>query len=180
MKRKLLLKLSIAALLCALSCLSGFGLTYAYLTDRDASDDAMTVGEVKATICETYSPPRELSPNMQFDKAPYIVNTGSLPCFVRMRADYTTVNAARFCALAGTNEQDWILAEDGYYYYKHLLDAGETTVSAPFSKVSIGDCDAELLEDFDIAVYAEAVQHIDHEGAHPSDEYRTAWIAYHN
>ncbi len=165
--------------LCLLSCLSGFGVTYSYLITKTSSINTLTVGEVTVKIEETFTPPKELSPDMTFQKAPYAVNTGNLPCFVRMRADYTTVNAAEFCTLTGLDEDNWVKASDGYYYYKHLLNPGSSTVSAPFSQVHIGDCDENLLENFDIAIYAEAVQHFDHTDDCAEDEYLTVWNHYH-
>lgn len=166
-------------MLCLLACLSGFGVTYSYLITQTSTSNVLTMGEVKVAIKETFNPPEELKPNMSFQKAPYVVNTGNLPCFVRMRADYTTIGAADFCTLGGLDEEHWDKASDGYYYYKTLLYPGESTVSAPFSQVLIEDCDENILENFDIAVYAEAVQHSDHNGDCPDSEYLTVWNNYH-
>ena len=170
----------ISILLCLLACTIGFGVTYSYLITQAEKSNVLTVGEVEVKVEEDYEPPEQLSPNSSFKKAPYATNTGNLPCYVRMRADLSTVKAGTFCTLSGENAEYWEKGTDGYYYYKFLLNPGEKTAAAPFNTVEIGDCNVNDLEDFDINVYAEAVQDSVHVGNHPANEYLTVWSGYHS
>ena len=170
----------IGILLCLLSCAVSFGATYSYLITQTGVSNIMTVGEVRTSIQEEFDPPAQLSPGISFRKEPFAVNEGNLPCFIRMRADYSTVKAGDFCTLTGLDTTCWVKEEDGYYYYKYLHAPGEKTQTAPFSGVHISnDCNEIDLDNFDIAIYAEAIQHKDHDGPHPENEYLTEWQQYH-
>ena len=178
MKKRIII---IGILLCLLSCAVSFGVTSSYLITHSQVSNILTVGEVRVSIQENFDPPSRLFPGISFRKEPFAQNDGNLPCFVRMRADYSTVNASDLCTLTGVDQTNWVKGTDGYYYYKYLLAPGEKTITAPFSGVEISsDCTENDLENFDIAVYAEAIQHSDHDGAHPDDEYLTEWQLYHN
>lgn len=181
MKRKLIA----AALACVLVCASCFGITYAYLIAEDNAANAFTIGETEIEISEEYTPPEKLAPGISFTKKPWITNTGNLPCYVRMRADFSSSIAEEFCEPLDIDTQNWEYnSADGYYYYKKLLNQGEAT-SPLFTTVTIKDTksdgtaytEADMI-DFDILIYGEAVQHTDHEGECASDEFKTVWNNY--
>lgn len=182
MKRKLIA----AALACVLVCASCFGITYAYLIAEDNAANAFTIGETEIEISEEYTPPEKLTPGISFTKKPWITNTGNLPCYVRMRADFSSSIAEEFCEPLDIDTANWEYnSEDGYYYYKHLLNPGEET-SPLFTTVTIrlytSDGTASYTEadmtDFDILIYGEAAQHTDHDGACTADEFKTVWNNY--
>ena len=176
MKKRIIL----ITLVCLVACAVSFGVTYAFLITQESNSNVFIVGEIRAEVEEDFEPPAELHPNSSFKKAPYARNTGNLPCFIRMRADYSTVKAGSFCTLTGGSSEYWELGADGYYYYKQLLDPGELTAEPPFDHVDIGNCNENDLENFDILIYVEAIQHTDHNGDHAATEYKDAWSAYHS
>ncbi len=170
-------KIALLTILGIFACLTSFGTSYAYLTAYNESVNEFTVGATLVEVQEEFAAPKELKPGMTFKKKPSVYNSGNLPCYVRIRADFSTSKAQEFCTL-DMNTTDWELSTDGYYYYKELLEPEQSTPPL-FTTVSISSsCSADDLIGFDIYVYSEAVQHPDHEGDHPADEYMTVWDDY--
>jgi predicted ribosomally synthesized peptide with SipW-like signal peptide len=179
----------LAVVLCIVFALAvlaaSFGVTYAYLADSEGRRNSFTVGETIIEVIEDYQPPEQLAPGVSFTKKPWVENTGNLPCYVRMRADFSDSQMQKLCEPLDIDTADWAYNDaDGYYYYKHLLLPGKST-SALFTTVTVKQTitengtertlEAVDMQDFDILVYAEAKQHVDHEGDHPAEEYRTVW-----
>lgn len=176
-KKKILL--IVAA--CLLAASASFGVTYAYLIANDSVQNEFTVGENKIEVEEEYDPPKKLEPGIVIPKKPRVKNTGNLPCFVRMRADFSDSAAKEFCEELDIDTVNWEYEADGYYYYKKLLPPGESTTEL-FKQLKIktvkenGDAltEADLI-DFDVLVFAESCQHEDHVGECTADEYKTIW-----
>lgn len=175
-------KIFIVTLACVLACVSSFGATYAYLIARDEALNKFTIGETEVEITEEYTPPPKLEPGIEFTKKPMVTNTGNLPCYVRMRADFSTSVAETFCEPLDIDTVNWQYNNtDGYYYYTKLLYPGEKTESL-FTTVTLKETkddgtaytEADLVE-FEILVYAEATQHTDHNGDCAADEYLAIW-----
>lgn len=180
-KRKRLV-IILSSVLSLVLFLSAFGITYSFLTDRDSARNKFSIGETITTIDEEFTPPKVLTPGTSFTKKPRVENLGNLPCYVRMRADFSDNNMQRYCDELDINTTDWKYdSADGYYYYNKLLEPGEKT-SPLFTKVTIKTTlsdgtvltDAQM-KDFEILVYAESQQHIDHSGAHTANEYKEIW-----
>lgn len=169
MSKKRILLIVIA---CFLMLGASFGITYAYLISDDTEINAFTAGETVIEVKEKYDPPAVLEPGAIITKKPWVENTGNLPCFVRMRADFSDSRAKEFCEPLDINEVDWEYnSADGYYYYNKPLMPG-TETSALFTQVIIkADSEFEDMIDFDILVYAEACQ----QGEYSAGEYMTAW-----
>ncbi len=167
-KKRILLVLSACFLMLGVS----FGITYSYLISEDTELNAFTVGETVIEVQEDYEPPPELKPGITIKKKPKVKNTGNLPCFVRMRADFSDSKAEEFCQPLNINT-DWEYKDDGYYYYKHLLEPDAET-SFLFEEIVIKSTAEGVSEndmiDFDVLVYAEARQQ-----SKPEDDYITVW-----
>lgn len=174
MKRSKQTALSVIVIICV--TIASFGTTLAWLISNDYADNQLTVGETRIELIEDYDPPAKLSPGTSFTKKPYVENTGNLPCYVRMRADFSDNRAEEFCDPLNIDTSNWVYdPSDGYYYYKSLLQPGESTTNL-FTTVRIKTtCSQADLIDFDILIYAEAVQHTDHAGSCPTTEYKTVW-----
>lgn len=169
MSKKRILLIVIA---CFLMLGASFGITYAYLISDDTEINAFTVGETVIEVEEDYDPPEKLEPGISINKKPWVENTGNLPCFVRMRADFSDSKAEAFCEPLDINTEDWEYnSSDGYYYYNKLLKPGEKT-SHLFTQIVIkADSELQDMIDFDVPVYAEARQ----QGEYSADEYMKAW-----
>lgn len=114
----------------------------------------------------------------KFVKKPQVQNDRNLPCFVRMRADFSDSTAKEFCKPLDISDKWEFHEDDGYYYYKELLLPGDTT-TALFEQVEIkteteGVSPSDMI-DFDILIYAESCQHNDHEGNCAEKEYYQIW-----
>lgn len=152
---------------CLIAALASFGVTYAYLIASDAKLNEFSVGENDIELIEEFTAPEELKPGIEFNKNPYVRNTGDLPCLVRMRVDFSDSNAEQFCVLEYDGHDGINLtggwtdkSADGYYYYTKILQPGEYT-PALFDKVRIkedgedGNPKYEMI-DFDIMIYVES------------------------
>lgn len=175
-KKKILILIPVYLLLFAAS----FGIAYAYLIGKETKVNEFTVGENTVEVTEDFEPPEELKPGAVIKKDVRITNTGNLPCFVRLRADFSDSKAKEFCEY--TINASWTDGQDGWYYYNKLVYPGETT--EPFFDGEIAvktqkeDGNAYTLADmieFDILIYVESCQHSDHTGACAEDEYQTVW-----
>lgn len=164
-------KIFISVLLCFLICASCFDVTYAYLVAKDTAKNIFTVGEIEIEITENYESPQELTAGTTFKKEPKITNTGNVPCYVRIRADFSSSEAEKLCSLDFDNTNWTEKQSDGYYYYKVLLQPGAETTTL-FTSVTISNT-ATQIEDFDILIYGEAVQ-----STNTNDDYLTVWNNY--
>lgn len=158
-----------------------FGITYAYLIAKDKAVNQFTIGENIIEVYENYEPPEKLEPGAKFTKEPYVKNTGNLSCFVRMRADFSNSKAEDFCEL-DIDTTNWELnKDDGYYYYKKILNPNDvteplfTTVKIKTTKENNTSYTQADMIDFDILIYAESCQHNDHDGECSSNEYKIVW-----
>lgn len=183
-KKKVVLGVAACLLMLGIS----FGTTYAYLISSDSVTNEFVVGENNVQIVEDYEPPEKLEPGITFKKTPYIENTGNLPCFVRVRVDFSDSRAKEFCELLEMDEENWEYdPADGYYYYKKLLEPKKSTAddykttplfTSVYVKKDKEDGTSYEMADmiaFDILIYAESCQHTDHEGDCAAEEYKTSW-----
>ena len=169
-------RIIITCLSCLITLTLSFSVTYAYLIAQDRAANTFTVADTKITVEEEFEPPKKLEPGVDFTKAPTVKNMGIIPCFVRMRADFSSLDAANFSEIRGLDTTNWIYnSTDDYYYYQHLLQPGDST-TALFTSIKIrNDASPAAMIDFDISVYAESVQHTDHNGACGAGECEAAF-----
>lgn len=118
--------------------------TNAYFTAEDTAHNVITSGNIEIELLEwadedrTVPFPKEavkgVMPGTKVTKIVEVDNTGSNAAFIRVKVD-KDIELAK-----GTNEdpdlglmqldfdnQLWTLGEDGFYYYKEALPAGEKT-----------------------------------------------------
>ena len=160
-----------------------FAITYALLISQDKAVNSFEVGQNTIEVVEEYEPPEEITGGTVIVKKPYVKNKGNLPCFVRMRADFSDSKAIEFCEEIKINDKWEYNTKDGYYYYKEVLKVGEETEYL-FEEIKIKEfkengtdsyTKANMI-DFDINIYAESIQHTDHEGECEQEEYKTVWL----
>lgn len=98
----------------------------------------------------------EKEDEQHYVKNPRITNLGESDAIVRVRVEVTdNTQKDNINFIDEDEENNWLLADDGYYYYQGVLKPNETTDTI-FDKVEIKDLDA--MKDFDIIVYQEAIQ----------------------
>ena len=140
-----------------MSCLiigGGVAGTYATLTAVTGDVINSFTGEVIETHIEEDFPEQDVKPDSSLKKDVKIVNDGPSDAFIRARV---TISPAEAVTIDGTTG-DWVLAEDGWYYYKKVVSGpinGEKfSTTSLMTKVNIP---ADIKEDFDVTVYQEAV-----------------------
>ena len=89
MEKKKNIPVTVSLLL--LTGLLGFGTTQAYLTYQQRLTNHFQVGYNEITVTEEYDPPDEIVPGekTEFRKAVQVGNTGAIPCYVRVRLEYS-------------------------------------------------------------------------------------------
>lgn len=197
-KTQAFLSVAAVAVLCILTAA-----TVAYLYDNSNLNNALVVGRNAITITESYTPPAEMKQGDNiFNKKVSITNTGSVPCYVRVFADFSDSEVKKVSYLSAVDMDsatagDWFPAgeyaqhlpdgwvyvpvEDdpdigGYYYYTLPIEPGEATPNL-FQAVNAQFPDEASVQDFQIVVSAESVQIMDKNGvAFEGDQpWKLAW-----
>lgn len=146
------------------------GGTAAYMTGYMQKTNKIGVGHVSTTIEEEFVPsvPENVDENPKYKKTVWVSNQTSAEkgynadCYVRMSLSYSNSDIGNAVVLTNLNTTDWIYGQDGYYYYKYVLQEGKST-SPLFTGFSISSelvdssCKA-YISDFSISVYQESVQ----------------------
>lgn len=166
-KKKLIPLLSAVALVAVI----GVGSTLAYFTDNDAANNVVTMGHVNIELDEPeFSAENEnntiknVVPNQTITKDPTItVVAGSESCYLRAKIEITELNDEQVAdLLENTNiGEDWVLAEDGYYYYQNSVSKSneDQTVDLFDTIVIPAEWGNEVADmTFEINVTAEAIQ----------------------
>lgn len=180
--------------------LSAAATTMAYYTYLKMSNNTFSVGENKIEITEEYAPPKEMEEGDNiYKKKVQIENTGTVPCYVRVFAEFSdsTVRDASFLSPNGSDyypavqykdhlPEEWVYIADeenellgGYYYYTKPLGKRAVTVSL-FRTVKTHFGTADEIKDYEIIVYAESVQVLDKNGADFTGDapYVSAWTEF--
>lgn len=130
---------------------------YAYLTASDSAVNNLTIGINTTEIVEEFTPPEEnLNPGDSFTKKVQIKNTGSVPCYIRVFVGFDSSEAAEKFSLDFNTESWTSKQDDGYYYYKTVIQPDELTEPL-FTTVTCND-EWKLNNEFEIIVYEESVQ----------------------
>lgn len=176
------------------------GTTAAYFTYWQRINNQMTVGESTIEIEEDYKPPKELETGENvFKKTVQVKNTGGVPCFVRVYADFSDSTVKELASLTADGNE-WFPASEyekhlpdgwkyidetddpllgGYFYWMEPLEPHNST-DPLFEKVKITFENSDQITDFDIIVYGECVQTLDMEGEEfsGSDAWEQAWTEF--
>lgn len=164
-------KVVVVACSAALIGVVGIGATLAYFTDRDNTENVITMGHVDISLDEPVfseeHPDNTISnvtPGQVIAKDPTItVETGSEDSYLRVKLDVTGSLAESYendiLAALNIDYNNWALSEeDGYLYYQNRVSAGDEI--QVFNKVTIPyDWSNDLADvTFNIDIEAEAIQ----------------------
>lgn len=137
---------------------AGVGESFAWFTDSDGKQNYLSPGINDVEIEEEFPDPR-VTPGAELKKEVAFTNTGTVPCYVRARYYYSSLEAEEQTQIInGTT--GWKKEDDGYYYYAESIAPGERT--APFLTAVKVKEDAGIEQDFDLTVYTETVQSENH------------------
>ncbi len=119
------------------------GYTYASFTDKDSRDNGFVATGLKGTIKEDFPKPGTVELGKTYTKEVTIKNEEHAPFFVRVLVlpEMTSQEGILLPSNLGQElvvdiGNDWQLGEDGFYYYKKVVDYNETTTPL-FTKVKI-------------------------------------------
>ena len=179
----------------------GFGGTSAYFTYLREVRNRFTVGYNEITVTEEFDPPDEIIPgkDTSFFKKVQIQNTGTVPCYVRVRLEHSDSDMKQFCTnilgenRAPANEWEscieafsggkWICGEDGWYYYREPVPVGgRTGLLLEQVEIHVPEEQEDEAKEFEILVYGESVQTMVHQTGTDGEQtaveaadYREAW-----
>lgn len=152
----LLLLLAVTALL----IIPQIGKTLSYYSDTKTKVNHAVMGFNEIEIEEEYEEPDEIKPGAVIDKTVRVKNTGNGDCYVRIKAVFSHSLTGDKCTVDWNTKDFTYKAEDGYWYYNHILPTGETT-PALMTKITVGAdiiTGVEDLPEIKLIVYAESVQ----------------------
>lgn len=86
----------------------------------------------------------------QIDKNPTIKNTGTSPCYIRVYLGFS--NELYRDTVSVDIGENWIYSDDGYYYYKSVLDPKESV--SFFEHITVNNVD---FINFELYVYCESI-----------------------
>lgn len=180
-------KLGLLVLSLVLIATIGVGATLAYFTDADKATNTITMGHVDIDLDEpNYDPEddddtvEDIVPGQVITKDPTItVAEDSQDAYIRAiitLSNNLTVDQAKELMAGITILDGWFLAEDGYYYYKDVVTAGDEVVL--FKEVKIPEKWGNEVADltFTIDVSAEAIQAEGFEPTKDANGNITAWL----
>lgn len=158
---------------------AAIGVTMAlYNAESNKVVNQFSVGNITTELVEDFYQKGDSDTKTEFVKAPKVVNSGADPCLVRIRVNITPENVAGktvkigkeqkpYLEITDRNGKAWVYNDswsndkweykDGWYYYKGVLNPGESTEPL-FSNVVVNYDQDEEWEDFDIILYHEAIQ----------------------
>ena len=160
MKKKLLVIIGLVLAACSAGAA-------AYLVSTNSRNNELNIGAVTTEIVEQFTPPSDIRPGEVIPKNVRIKNTGENDCYVRVQVLFSDEDMKGLCSV-DYNTSDWVL-HDGWYYYRNILGADETTRPL-FTAVTISQtADEGSLSDFDIFIRQESRQ------SHGQNTYASAW-----
>lgn len=130
-----------AAALAAVLVVTGIAGVIAWTTAQDALKNSFEIGTVVPVIGETFDPkPDETTGNVVKENVK-AKNAGSVDIYVRARVNIYWVDEAGnqlweepvaetdYTGTYPTSGSNWILGDDGYYYWKSKVSAGGSTAN---------------------------------------------------
>lgn len=166
--------------------IAGIGTTAAYFTAYDRTINQVAVGRNVTEITEDFPGPTPIpeGENLKFKKVVCVTNDSdemisNVDCYVRVMVSFSNYDIGKAVTLTGMDTQNWIYdADDGYYYYKNILEKGKSTTPLftgfLIEQEKVDKQYMEQIGDFHINVYEESVQKGDF------SDYRSAWDYYLN
>lgn len=158
---------------------SALGVTTAYYhVKSNAVVNQFSLGNITTELVEDFYQDKKTDTMTEFVKTPQVNNTGADACLVRVRVGITPENVVDKEVTIGNKKKpylqimdengnnwiynntwsnDWWEYRDGWYYYKGVLNPGESTETL-FSSVVVNYAQDSDWEDFDIVLYHESVQ----------------------
>ena len=79
------------------------GVLIAYFANKDEEPNLITVGEDEITVTEVFTPPKQ-EEDYKYRKLVKIENTGSIPCYIRVRLDFSNFAVESAASFSAANQ----------------------------------------------------------------------------
>lgn len=79
------------------------GVLIAYFANKDEEPNLITVGEDEITVTEVFTPPKQEA-DYKYRKLVKIENTGSIPCYIRVRLDFSNSAVESAASFSAANQ----------------------------------------------------------------------------
>ena len=89
---------------------------YAYFTSRASVKNTIVLGYNKIQVNENYVPPLSMDKGISFTKEPYVTNTGTVDCYVRVKSVISDSRVADHITIDYNTTDFTYNADDGYWY----------------------------------------------------------------
>lgn len=160
------------AVMTAVLCISAVGLAHSAWSVTGKTVNFLTMASYKNQIEEEYEIPGSVNPGEEIRKVVHVSNTGTVDTLVRIqlqkafgirRKDGTFAEDKSLdpeMILIECDRKYWEKKADGYYYYREVLKAGETTKKPLFTSYRLSEKAGNAYQgkDAQILVTMESVQ----------------------
>ncbi|MCR5109955.1 MAG: hypothetical protein K6B38_03480 [Ruminococcus sp.] len=99
-KKKMLLAVSTVLIVTIIT-----GVLIAYFANKDDEPNLITVGEDDIEVTEVFTPPKQTD-EFKYRKLVKIKNTGSIPCYVRVRLEFSNSDVEGVASFSAANQGD--------------------------------------------------------------------------
>lgn len=176
--------------LALLLCIASVSASFALFSSWKTATNNLSVGHNEIEAVEEFDPPPKLEKDTTFRKTVQVRNTGNVPCYVRVFAEFSDSEIkkiARFSAdgksFTSVSEyqknppKGWVYdASTSYYYYTSPVQPGEET-PALFHSVRVVFPNEQSVREFQVIVTADSIQTAGSDGAEINN-YKTAWDTF--
>ena len=199
-KKKTLLAAVSVAVVAAL-----VGIVWAYFGAKDQEPNLVGVGEDDISVAETFTPPEQTDDPFKYRKLVKIENTGSIPCYVRVRLEFSNSDVQSYASFSAdetdspadetfysadinasapyiSNLPDgWVYVKDQSTddptagYYYYKNPVAPNGATAALISWVKMNYNGEEIQAHDIYVYSESVQTIDPNTGAAYADWKTAW-----
>ena len=153
--------LSIAGIVCfSMLDADGTHRINSWITEQSHRLKTFSIGKKKVEIREEF-PDQELTPGKIIKKEAGFTNTGMVPMYVRAVYLFSNKEAEEGSELL-MGSTLWEKADDGYYYYKKIVQPQEST---ELILKGIHWKKQKITDGFDLTIYTDAVQAAVHSSA---------------
>ncbi|MGX7024518.1 hypothetical protein [Vagococcus hydrophili] len=175
--------LTASALVMTVVMIMGMKAVYAAMKDSDKETNDFQIANLRGDITEKFTPPTKdnpIEPGQKYQKEVKVKNSENAPFFVRVLvvpeiedSDGTLLPSEIGKEVLVDVHPDWVLGEDGFYYYMKKVPAGKETTEL-FKTVTL---DEKLASNKDYS-YKDAKMTISLKSEtviSAGDNYRKAW-----
>ena len=118
-------KKNVLAIVSGAVLISLVGVLFAYFGANDAEPNLIGIGEDKVTIKETFVPPKQTSDPFAYRKLVKIKNTGTIPCYIRVRLEFSNSEVQNIASFSAENQGNSDTAPDSTAFKSAEIKEGD-------------------------------------------------------